>query len=65
MAIDPVCGMQIDEATAEEMGAETAVYKGKTYYFCCPFCREQFERDPEKYLQQPGAHHDEIHGGHH
>ncbi|ADU50609.1 YHS domain-containing protein [Thermaerobacter marianensis DSM 12885] len=62
MAVDPVCGMTIDESTAEEMGVETVVYRGTTYYFCCPYCRKQFERDPEKYLQAPGAHHDETHG---
>ena len=27
-----------------------AEYKGKTYYFCCPPCEEQFNKDPEKYI---------------
>ena len=27
------------------------VYEGKTYYFCCPGCKPQFEKDPEKYLK--------------
>lgn len=28
-----------------------AVYKDKTYFFCCPGCKPQFEREPEKYLK--------------
>ena len=47
MAKDPVCGMDIDEKTA----AATAVYKGKTYYFCAPGCRAQFEKAPDHYVQ--------------
>ncbi|EKP94341.1 MULTISPECIES: YHS domain-containing protein [Thermaerobacter] len=63
MAVDPVCGMTIDESTAEEMGIETVQYRGTTYYFCCPYCRKQFEQDPERYIKQaPGTHHDAIHG---
>lgn len=25
-------------------------YQGKKYYFCCEKCKEEFDRDPEKYL---------------
>lgn len=28
-----------------------SLYKGKEYYFCCPPCKMQFDREPEKYLQ--------------
>ena len=48
VAIDPVCGMQVDPATAKhvlERGAER-------YYFCCPHCLEKFRAEPEKYLKQ-------------
>ena len=55
MAIDPVCGMQVDEKSA----AGTFDYKGKTFYFCSPGCRAAFAKDPEKYL-----HKHEGHGGH-
>ena len=48
MATDPVCGMKIDEATAE---ARTT-YKGKTYYFCSSECKETFDANPEKYVTQ-------------
>ena len=56
MATDPVCGIQIDEATA----TETAEYRGQTYYFCCKGCRMDFEDEPEKHLSREG---DQAHGG--
>lgn len=45
-AIDPVCGMTVDRATARH----TAEFGGRTYYFCCPGCRNQFSREPERFL---------------
>src|SRR5256885_9649 len=47
MAIDPVCGMTVDEQTAP---ART-VHKGTTYYFCAPGCKRTFEKDPEVVLK--------------
>ena len=47
MQIDPVCGMQVDERTAQYR----TEYKGKTYYFCAPGCKKAFEPEPEKYLK--------------
>ncbi len=47
MQINPVCGMQVDENTAQYK----TDYKGKTYYFCAPGCKKTFEAEPEKYLQ--------------
>ncbi len=49
---DPVCGMDIDPATA----AGTSVYKDQTYYFCSLGCKSSFDKDPEKYLSQTGSH---------
>ena len=46
-AIDPVCGMAVDPATA----AGSYDYKGTTYYFCNPRCRERFAAAPESFLQ--------------
>ncbi len=34
--------------------AAKSVYKGKTYYFCCPACKPKFDKDPEKYLGGSG-----------
>ncbi len=61
MATDPVCGMQVDEATA----AETAEHQGQTYYFCCKGCRMEFEDEPEKYLSREGDRANGGQGGHH
>lgn len=47
METDPVCKMKVDPETAKFMTA----YKGKTYYFCAPGCKKEFENDPEKYLR--------------
>lgn len=46
MAIDPVCKMEVDEKTAQFK----TEYKGKTYYFCAPGCKMNFQKEPEKYL---------------
>jgi YHS domain-containing protein len=46
MAIDPVCKMTVDEATAKFKSD----YEGTTYYFCAPGCKTAFDADPEKYL---------------
>ena len=46
IAIDPVCGMEVEVATARH----TTEYHGATYYFCGKGCRLDFEDDPEKYL---------------
>ena len=48
MAKDPVCGMDVDPASA----AGSSEYKGKTYYFCAPGCKKSFDDDPEKYLAE-------------
>ena len=28
------------------------VYEGKTYYFCCAMCVEEFKKDPQKYISK-------------
>jgi Cu+-exporting ATPase len=48
MATDPVCGMSVDESSAEA----TSTYKGKTYYFCSEDCKETFDKEPETYAEQ-------------
>lgn len=46
--IDPVCGMVVKEEDAREKYE----YKGKTYYFCCSDCLDEFKKNPEKYLNK-------------
>lgn len=43
---DPVCGMNVDPATA----AGSYDYQGHTYFFCCTHCLEKFRAEPGKYL---------------
>lgn len=50
-AIDPVCGMTVKKAEAKA----TYDYKGTTYYFCNPGCKESFAKDPEKFLAKKDA----------
>ena len=45
---DPVCGMDVDPAHAEGGHVE---YRGTTYWFCNPSCRERFVADPARYLE--------------
>jgi Cu+-exporting ATPase len=53
MAKDPVCGMEVDPATA----TQKVEHQGKTYYFCAPGCRKAFEAEPQKYLEPGSAPH--------
>ena len=47
MAIDPICGMTVDPATA----AGSHDHRGLSYYFCGVSCLERFKVDPERALQ--------------
>jgi len=46
MAIDPVCGMEVDENAAPA----TAEYDGEFYYFCSEKCRQEFLLDPGQFI---------------
>ncbi len=50
MAIDPICGMEVDEATA--LSAER---DGELYYFCCGQCKTKFLQGdaPQPHAPQP------------
>ncbi len=48
---DPVCGMQVDAATAKHQ----AEHAGQTYYFCSSRCREKFIAEPARYLEKKPA----------
>jgi YHS domain-containing protein len=45
VAIDPICKMDVDIATATLVSE----YQGKKYYFCAQYCKDTFEADPEQY----------------
>jgi Cu+-exporting ATPase len=50
-AIDPVCGMTVDPATA----AASTTRNGTTYYFCCTHCLARFQAAPEQFLNKSAA----------
>ncbi len=47
MAVDPVCKMTVEPARA----AAQSTYRGQTYYFCCPRCKQEFDREPARYVE--------------
>ena len=51
MAIDPVCGMEVDVTNP----AATSEYNGQTYYFCSLGCKVSFDQEPLSYLTESQA----------
>ncbi len=45
-AVDPVCGMTVEIATA----TRTLEHEGRTYYFCCAGCATSFAADPASFV---------------
>jgi xanthine dehydrogenase accessory factor len=45
-AIDPICDMSVDIATAKYMSE----YEGQFYYFCGAGCKAAFDKEPRQYL---------------
>ena len=46
---DPVCKMTIEDKDA----VGTSLYKGITYYFCSEVCKENFDKNPEAFINLP------------
>lgn len=44
--MDPVCKSEVNPASAEAQSD----YEGITFYFCSHACKEQFDREPLRYL---------------
>lgn len=49
-ALDPVCGMTVEIATAKHSGE----HAGRMYYFCCGGCKTRFLAAPESFLDAGG-----------
>lgn len=45
IAVDPVCGMDVDVAAAKH----SAEFEGRNFFFCCPHCRASFLKEPQRY----------------
>jgi xanthine dehydrogenase accessory factor len=50
-AVDPVCGMAVDIASANYMSE----HEGQLYYFCAAGCKLAFDKAPEQYLAEREA----------
>jgi len=48
---DPVCGMNVNAATAKH----TYDHADKTYFFCCSGCVEKFKANPQGYLNKSAS----------
>ncbi len=48
MAVDPVCGMEVNEREAPEKSE----YQGQTVYFCSQDCKQEFDQNPNAYVRQ-------------
>lgn len=49
MVQDPVCKIVIEKNKAKT----SFDYKGRTYFFCSEECKEEFIKNPEKYMLKP------------
>ncbi len=47
-AIDPICGMTV----TVDRTSRPFEFSGVTYYFCCPGCRDTFEKDPAAHFSR-------------
>ena len=52
--IDPVCGMTVDVARAEEQGL-LLEHEGRTYAFCRAGCQRVFVEEPQTYVAKAEA----------
>jgi Cu(I)/Ag(I) efflux system membrane fusion protein len=48
---DPVCGAEVSQVKAEKAGRKVS-FKGKNYYFDSDECKDQFQKNPEKFLKE-------------
>ncbi len=55
LAVDPVCGMNVDPATSQHR----LEHERGTFHFCCAGCKSKFEADPERYLDPAAADREE------
>jgi xanthine dehydrogenase accessory factor len=45
-AKDPICGMMVDMRAAKYKSE----FEGRSFYFCCAGCKEEFDIQPDKYV---------------
>jgi YHS domain-containing protein len=47
MAVDPICRMNVSEKDARY----ASVHNGVNYYFCSAACKQEFDKNPSKYVK--------------
>ena len=47
VATDPICRMSVGETDAKY----TSMHEGKKFYFCSAACKQQFDKNPQKYAK--------------
>jgi YHS domain-containing protein len=47
MSLDPVCKMNVAESQAKY----TSVSNGTKYFFCSSACKQEFDKNPSKYVK--------------
>ena len=57
VAIDPVCGMTVDIATAKYMSE----IDEELYYFCAAGCKTSFDKSPLNFIEAAAAGHSPEH----
>jgi YHS domain-containing protein len=48
MAIDYVCGLDVDEWQTEKAGL-TSEYNGRVFHFCSQDCKRMFDKEPQQF----------------
>ena len=54
MVKDPVCGKELVKSATRGL-KHKSVYQGKTYFFCSQHCKQEFDKDPKRYLNKTAA----------
>jgi YHS domain-containing protein len=52
MAVDPVCGIHVDERAATPEEEYTSEYSGEVFYFCSDDCKATFDAAPLQYARK-------------
>ena len=48
---DPLCGADVSVNKAEKAGRK-GIYQGKTYYYSSDECKQQFDKNPDRYVKK-------------
>lgn len=50
MAIDPVCGMEVEFDADTKKNVPAATHNDREYFFCSQDCKDAFTDDPSEYV---------------